>query len=640
MRRLLRRYSAQLAAGYVSLIVGVTLLGGLGLYVGVRDVYVGLLAQNLARTARVVAGELQPGDSAPRLSSLASQVGALTGARVTLIAHDGTVLADTESDPASMESHASRPEVRKAMLGGTGFAVRRSETLGRDMLYVAVPAKGGLVARLAVPTDAMGAAVGRLRLVTLIPLLAASVLGLVGAMRSTAKMTGPLRDMSEVARDMAAGRLTVRAPVDGPLETAELGASLNLLASNLESRLAELASERGRLETLLGGLPAGVVEVDRAYRIVRINSAAERLLRAKGRAGAQGQVGAQGQAGAESRAGADGQVVLGRHYSGLVRSYSLSDAVVGALEHGRAGQVEARIGSDPDDLVHVTVAPLRDPSGGVFGAVLVFEDLGPTRRDARVRRELVANVSHELKTPVAAIAALAETLTGAAASDPVTARRFAGHILRESERLGRLIGDLLELARLEARETPLDCRIVDLMVPVEAAAERFRPLMGRKGLEFATEFGGSGLWVLGDEHYLERAVTSLLDNALKFTPPGGRVQLSAVSRTNPQGLREVEVGVSDSGSGLKPEETERVFERFYRADPGRSRAPRDLSDAAGEPPSGAAGDAASGAPGAGIGLGLAIVKHIILGHGGTVGVESAGPGLGCRFWFRLPLASR
>jgi two-component system phosphate regulon sensor histidine kinase PhoR len=416
---------------------------------------------------------------------------------------------------------------------------------------------------------------------------------MVLAVRSAARVTAPLREISEVAREMGAGNLSARAPVEGPLEAAELGRNLNLLAANLEARLAELDAARSRLETLLNDLPSGVVEIDHDYAVVGANPAAERIL------------------------GFRLDKARGSHYSNLIRSYALARAVEGALQRGESSSLEVETGKEPDAAVHVGVSPLRESGGTALGAVLVIEDLGQTRRDARLRRELVANVSHELKTPVASIRALAETLSAGALSDPEAAGRFLEHIERESERLGRLVENLLELARLEAREARLETAPLDLAELVSRTVARFQPLMERKGIELTIETeAGRGPRVRGDEHYLERAVGNLLDNALKFTPEGGRVHVTVRLVEEPDSTgdpaRFAEVEVADTGPGLSAEAASRVFERFYRVAGDRSR------------------------EAGGTGLGLSIVKHIIRAHGGEVGVRSPRPGLGCRFWFRLP----
>lgn len=603
-----------MALTFVGLIL-LALLGlGVSLYHSERSVYIELLAENLARAAAVAGEEFGEARDAETLAILVRKVADLTGTRVTLIAHSGLVLADSQADPARMENHAGRPEVRTAILGGKGVAIRSSPTLGEEMLYIAVPAGDGMVARLAVPMTAVREAVNRLRYATLLPLAAVGVLGVALVLGLTRRMTEPLREMSGVAREMAAGNLEVRAPLEGPVEVAELGQTLNLLAANLSERMAEVDASRERLETLVAGLPAGVVEIDRDYRVVMANPAAERIL------------------------GFRLDQVRGRHYSALVRSYGLAQAVRTVFERGQSQKLEVELGEDPDQAVHVSVSPLRHPSGGAFGAVLVLEDLGQTRRDARMRRDLVANVSHELKTPVASIRALAETLAAGAAGDPAASTRFLAHIQRESERLARLVDDLLELARLEAEEVSMERAVIDPVRPVVRAVERFAPLMERRGLALSLEVCGrevgppgwrgwseagdadrldSGLRVAGDERYLERAVANLLDNAMKFTPEGGSVRVSVTRHeggSRDEGSGRVEIAVTDTGPGLNPEVIPLVFGRFYRADPGRARQ-----------------------GGGGTGLGLAIVKHIVQHHGGLVGAASEGPGRGARFWFILPL---
>ncbi len=588
--RWLDRFGPRLAMTYVTLIALAGLVVGGAVYIGVRDVYLDLVVKNLARTARVAGSETTSASDPLALTTIAREVAELTGARVTLVAHDGTVLADTQADPAAMENHGGRPEVRAARAGGTGVDVRRSETTGVRFLYVAVASGPDIVVRLAMPLAVVDAAIARLRLMALLPLAAACLVGAGLALRSARRITDPVRQLSEVARDMAAGNLELRAPLEGPAEVVELAAALNLLAERLQAHVGELAAAKERLESLVAGLPVGVVEVGRDHAVVTANPAAERLL--SFRAG-------------EAR---------GRHYSVVLSSFALAQAIAGALERGESRTLEVETDRSPDSVVEVAVSPRRDAHGRASGALLVLEDLGPTRREARVRRELVANVSHELKTPVAAIRAVAETLADGALGDPEAAGRFLDHIRRESERLAKLVDDLLELTRLEAGVEPLERASVDLRAVAARAVERFRPLAEKKRLRLGLA-EGPRLEVAGDEKYLERAVANLLDNAIKFTPENGEV--SVIVRREEAGAAgpEAVVEVRDSGAGLPPEAVSRVFERFYRADADRSR------------------------QAGGTGLGLAIVKHVVLAHGGRVGVFSAGPGLGCRFWFSVPLIS-
>lgn len=564
------------------------------LYFGLRDAYIGLLQSNLARSATAAAPEL--GDLSPvrgePMSRLALEAARLTGARATIVGADGTVLADSAADPASLENHATRPEIQAALAGRTGSDISRSASTGEEMLYVAASgrsAAGTRVAfRLAVPLTEIGGAISRLRALALIPLLVASVIGIIVGWRSAGRIAAPFRSISGAAREMAGGGLSVRAPVEGADEAIELARSLNRMASAQEADLLELAAAKRRLETLLAGLPVGVMELDRGYNVQSANIAAQRLL------------------------GFEIEAVLGRHYAGVLPArYGLSDAVVAALEGGESRTVEIDRGRGLDDVLQVSASPRRDPAGMVTGAVLVLEDLGQTRRDARARRELVANVSHELKTPVAAIGALAETLASGAMSDPEAAARFLEHIRTESARLARLVDDLLELARIEANETELAKRPVDLGSLIRRTVDRMAPLATQKSQRL--DFEGPApatLTVMGDEAYLERAVGNLVENALKYTPEGGWVRVGTAGLAAGEAL----VEVTDNGVGLTSEAAGRVFERFYRASPDRSRQT------------------------GGTGLGLAIVKHIVQAHGGTVGAQSAGPGQGSRFWFTLPLA--
>ncbi len=586
---------ARLAVAYVTLILVAGSLVGLVMYRGEYAVYVDVLSTSLTRSGGAAAAEVT---LLPRtgLQGFAREVASLTGARVTFIDQAGTVLADSELDPGQMENHLSRPEVQQALSGKVGRATRLSASVGERLLYVAVPVSGRgtpvRVVRLAISLAAVEAAVSRLRMITLAPLAVACVVAAIVALRAARGVTRPLEGMSVVARRLAAGDLSARAPVEGPDETAGLGRTLNLLAESLESRIAELQATREGLEELLRALPVGVIEIGRDYQLISANAAAESLLAFRI------------------------EDTRGKHYTSvLLASYALADAITRAVELGETTSLEVETGPADASVLHVNVSPRRAPGGRTDGAVLVLEDLSQTRRNERARRELVANVSHELKTPVAAIRALAETLSEGALADPEAAKRFLEHITRESERLAGLIGDLTELARLESSEWRPAREPVDMEATVAHTVDRLLPLARQKrqslSLRAPRVLEAGQAVVTGDEKYLERAVSNLVENAIKFTPEGGEIIVSVDRAASPDQL---EITVADTGPGLTPEAASRVFERFYRVDSDRARMR------------------------GGTGLGLAIVKHVALAHGGTAGVTSEGPGRGCSFWLRLPLA--
>ncbi|QIA27500.1 cell wall metabolism sensor histidine kinase WalK [Thermaerobacter sp. PB12/4term] len=434
------------------------------------------------------------------------------------------------------------------------------------------------------------------------------------------RVTRPVRELVAGARQLAAGEFERRVHVDGPDELVTLARAFNEMAARLQVTLRELRTEQARLATVVGAMTSGVLFIDGDGRLRLANPAARRLLDIPEQA-------------------------LGRDYISVTRHYGLARVIEEGLVGGQVVEHDVTIPPDPGAAprhVRVTVVPLGTDAGGATvpggvdvpgeagskfagrgamaaggkggGLVVVLHDISEIRRLEQIRRDFVANVSHELRTPVAAIQGFAETLLeGVIREDPATAERFAQVIHREAERMARLVQDLLDLARLESPEPGLQRERFDLRDSAAQAAERFRPRLEATGLRLEVQLSPEPVPVWADRHRLDQVWTNLLENARQYTPAGGTVTV-AVGREG-QGHQAMAVGeVRDTGRGIPPDVLPRIFERFYRVDPGRSRA---------------AG---------GTGLGLAIVKHIIEAHGGAVGAESQ-LGAGTVIRFRIPLAA-
>ena len=528
----------------------------------------------LAREARLV-GELWQRD--PTLpDSLADRTGRALGRRVTLVAPDGTVIGDSEFDGdslAALQNHATRPEVAQALTGRTGTARRSSPSTGDEELYVAVPVAGLGVARVSLPTESLDAVISSARR----DIATAALLALLGALTIaflfSRSVSRPVEELRDVARALADGDLARRPTLKAPGEVGELAVALRRLAEQLSSRLRALEADETLLLQLTESLNEGVIAVDTAHQVVRINETARRLLGVR--------------------------ATLPFPVDLLPRDVILGDAMAAAFAGETTEDAELVIAGR---TLNVTARPLDEG-----GAVLALFDLTRVRRLEAVRRDFVANVSHELRTPLTIVGGFAETL----AEDDVPAemrQQFAQRILGNTRRMQRIVDDLLDLSRIESGgwvPNPDDLDLRGVAAEVLGAA---RDAADAKGLHLETELDPQAIMAYADGTAVRQVLGNLVDNAVRHTA-AGRVVL--FSRPHPRG---VEVGVRDTGSGIPAEHLPRIFERFYRVDPGRSREQ------------------------GGTGLGLSIVKHLIEAHGGRVRAEST-PGEGTTISALFPARS-
>ena len=553
--------------------------------------------------ATIPAGGTAVADAAA-LEAFARRMGAATAMRITVVAHDGTVLADSEEDPALMENHRGRPEVATALAGSEGRARRVSATLEREMLYVAVPiAPGDLawsdgVVRVAVPASRVDPLLGHvLRLPLLVGLLLLAPILLLAYLVSRS-FTRPIECLRTMAVGVADGDLSHRVGLRRSDELGQLGQALNHMAGEMESRVSRLAAEEEQSAEILAAMSDGVLVLDISGLVVRVNEAAARML------------------------GASADDMTGRPLVQTARSFPVQAMAERARATGSMVTEEVRM---PDARVlWVQAVPLRLPrhapgwpsrAGDIATrqdeyaqVVLVFRDETARRRAEDVRRDFVANVSHELKTPLAGLSLLADTLQQAVHDDPEQAERFAERVGAEVGRLTDLVTDLLVLSRLEERApAAADAQIVDLAEIATAVVDGLRlpPEATQATIELHAP---TPVRMHGDSVQLTTLVRNLVENALRYNRPGGHVWVS-VRHEDGVNL----VVVRDDGLGIPRSEQARIFERFYRVDKARSRET------------------------GGTGLGLSIVKHVAEIHGGRVVVESTA-GVGSTFTVTLPAA--
>ncbi|HEV8579438.1 MAG TPA: ATP-binding protein [Thermoanaerobaculia bacterium] len=526
--------------------------------------------------------------SDPRLDpeTWVRRLAADSGVRVTLIRTDGVVVADSSVEPerlSTMENHLHRPEVEAALAGGRGMNVRKSATTGHTYVYVARtlghPRGGMLILRLAEPLEQLSVLRGQLAAAMALSALAAGIAILFTSLWLDRQLFEPLSRLISAAQDLALGRAN-RVAVPDEDELAALAMALNRLAATAEEQFEAVSKERDRLQEILASMSEGVLVVGPDARALMINPAFYRLFDLAGD-------------------------FIGRPVLEIIRHPGLARLVEDTLRLGepQSGQIEL---TAPERRTLLLASAAL--SGGARGAVVAARDTTELTRVADMRRDFVANVSHELKTPLAAIRGYAETLRDGALEEPPTARRFTERILNQCQRLQELLDDLLTLSRLEGVASSLELEPVDLHALVRRAVELLAATAREKRVEIAVEESPVPP-LLGDADGLERLLLNLLGNAIKYNRPDGKVTVK-LARTDGQAILEV----GDTGIGIAPEAIPRIFERFYRVDKGRAREE------------------------GGTGLGLAIVKHVAQAHGGQVEVESR-LGHGSTFRVKLPLAA-
>jgi two-component system, OmpR family, phosphate regulon sensor histidine kinase PhoR len=514
----------------------------------------------------------------------AAAVGREISVRVTMVAADGTVVGDSEIPPeqlSAVENHLDRPEIRDALAGGSGSASRYSSTLRTTMLYVALPmqTRGGErgVIRLALPFSELDTATARMRSALAGTLAVAVLLSVVLSYLFAGGITGYLRRIAGTAARLGRGDLGHRIPVRTRDELGDLAAAVNEMADRMQEQLGLLAAEKNRLDAILRGMGEGVMVADAAATVTLVNPAFAAFF---------------GAGDAE-----------GKKLFDISRHPVLHETFRHVVETGTGSTTELEL-VQPERTLLTNWVPLRERDL-LTGVVAVFHDITELKRLEDVRRDFVANVSHELRTPVAAIKGYAETLL--IHRDTGTADKFLQVIHDQAERLGNLVRDLLTLSRLDAARDAGEVAPVN----VAAVAAGVLSLLGTKAAEKGVSLTGEGIdcrSVTGDRYRIEQVLINLVENAIKFTPAGRSVTLTAGDADD-----FVRVSVADTGIGIPPKDLPRIFERFYRVDPGRSREE------------------------GGTGLGLAIVKHIVQLHGGTVSVAST-PGKGSVFSFTLKKA--
>ena len=584
-----RRLVWQLYPTYI--LLSLFVLFGLGWYIStaLRNFHYEQSAADLKARAQLVREQFQNEFDKSEDDIFREQIkrlGQSSGTRITIILKDGVVIADSDEDVSKMENHSRRPEIVAALTGDYGQSIRFSRTLGQTLMYVAIPffqnAQALGTVRTAVSISDIDETLGTIRQRLFI---AGFIIVLLAAPVSwwlSRRLSRPLELMTSAAQRFSHGELEKPLSVTGSLETQRLANAMNRMALDLADLIHREVEQRGEIEAILGCMVEGIIAVDNEERVIRMNSATAQLF------------------------GISANFEPGRPIHELIRNSELQRFIRRSMNLQEPLEDELTLLDTEKRYLHVQAAPLTGKLDERIGVLIVLHDLTRMRQLESVRRDFVANVSHELKTPITAIRGAVETLLDEDDIDE-TSQRFLDIVFKQSERLNALVEDLLDLSRIEQGVTEGGWDLQpELVKPLlESARNACESMITQQ--EISLEIKCPESTKVGmNQTLLEQAIINLLSNAVKYSPAGSRVIMEVTEDVN-----QVLIQVKDSGCGIAEEHLPRLFERFYRIDLARSRAL------------------------GGTGLGLAIVKHITLAHQGNVFVDST-VGKGSTFTIALP----
>lgn len=493
--------------------------------------------------------------------------------RITLIQLDGTVLVETHSDPLAMENHLYRPEIQQLIADGKGQEIRYSTTLDAELLYHAVPLvqEGQTTAylRVGLPIEQLNTVYHNIWIIIFISFFIAFLIIVMLATKLTNQLITPIEDARNVANQLAKGNFSARTYEGVNLEVGELNRSINLLAENLEQITKTYEVQQDRLETLIENMGSGLLLINTKGDITLVNRSCKDIFQE------------------------DTDQWLNNLYYHVIKHKEIIKFIQEILltEKRQRRQLSIPMAIE---MRHVDVygAPILGSDDNLNGVVLVFHDITELKKLEQARKDFVANVSHELKTPVTSLKGFTETLLAGAMEDRALREKFITIIANESERLESLIYDLLELSKIEGSKSLLTMQEIDLAQLIDEVLPIFSEKTDAKGIKLKKKITGEST-ISADPHRLKQIVINLINNAIMYTPENGEVTVRVREQTET-----VVLEVQDTGIGISKKEIPRIFERFYRVDRARSRN--------------------SG----GTGLGLAIVKHLVEAHKAKMSVES------------------
>jgi len=527
------------------------------------------IGEEMAAGARIIALM-----SVEEIAGHAKELAESARARLTLIDAAGRVTADSELGDAETDGHLNRSEIQEARLRGVGKAVRYSHTLKKEMLYVAIPLREGSrttgyirlsrpLKEITLSIDGIGGAVYGILLGTVIVLLLMALL-------FSLKMLSPIGRLAAFTGKVRTGDVSGALRLESQDEIGQLSENINEIVTALQEKIRTADEEKRKLESLFSGMSEGVMVLDAGNRIESVNR------------------------GMEEMTGRSRGEVIGKTLLEAFRNIGLHDALERFQEKKETVYEEIGLGDDRSVMMDVTISAVRGETGGERKTMLVFHDVTRLKKLERVRTDFVANVTHEIRTPLTAIIGFAETLEQGAFENPETARKFLRTIRENAGRLNRLVDDLLTLSGLELGEAKLHLEGVRIEEALDQVLAVVEARAAEKGLAIRKEIAGELPLIIADRDRLAQILINILDNAIKFTPVGGAIAITA----SPGEADFLTVRIADTGVGIPKGEIPRLGERFYRADKTRSREP------------------------GGTGLGLSIVKHLMMAHSGRVIIDS------------------
>ena len=585
---MIKKISCKLFFTYIIIIIICVTFTGILAIISLRNFYINHLSSNLKSNATLVANILEDDLSTNNLSQIklkTKDLGKELETRITIIDINGIVLGDSEKDPALMENHADRPEIKEALQGKIGNSIRYSSTLEIDMLYIAIPIiKNGQilgVVRLSLPLTDVNRGIANLRKIIILATLIALAIASITSLIISLTITRPLQEMTKVSQKISKGDFSKKLKICRQDEIGQLANSLNLMSEELENKIRIISEDKDKMKVVLSSVIEGIIAIDKEGRIILFNDALKNMT------------------------DYSSDRVLGKFHWEIIRNNQLNELLKEVLQKGQPLTQEITIFSPQEKIFRASANPLTEKNE-VWGAVVVLNDITEIKKLEKMRSEFVANVSHELRTPLTSIQGFVETLKDGAINDPGKAQYFLEIIEKQSNRLNNLIEDILQLSKIESQEIIMNLQSINLRDLIDKTISEFKKKIEQKNHKIKINISPQLPLIKADPEQIEVVFRNLLDNAIKYTPNGGEIYISAFEKAE-----NIYIEVADNGIGISAEHLPRIFERFYRADKDRSR---KLG---------------------GTGLGLAIVKHIVQAHGGTIGVESK-PGKGSKFFFTLP----
>lgn len=555
-----------------------------------RQFYIAQTASDLKARAHLL--EQQIGQyleplKAETIDALCKEAGKLASNRITVILPSGAVIGDTREEPRHMDNHATRPEIAVALKGETGNSIRRSATLQQRMMYVAIPLRKNkeivAVVRTSLPVTAIFDELTDIRIKIGIGGLLIAIIAAAISLLISRQYSRPVEELKQGADRFARGELDHRLMPPDSEELAALADAMNQMARQLDNRIKTIDNQRHELETVLSSMVESLLAVDGRERIISLNLAAARWF------------------------GIDIRKVQGRSVQEVIRDLALQKFVTTALQNQERMESDITVFQNGERVLNVNSSPLLDTDRKRKGTLIIFNDVTQLRRLENLRRDFVANVSHEIKTPLTAIKGFVETLHQGGVDNPEETARFLGIVRKHVDRLDSIIDDLLSLSRIEQEDEArtISFETQHIRKVFATATQICRAKAEQKKIEI-NQSCPDELQAKFEPSLLEQAVVNLLDNAIKYSDSGSKILLEAVRYDG-----SVRISITDQGIGIAKKHLPRLFERFYRVDKARSR---KLG---------------------GTGLGLAIVKHIAQAHGGRITVESK-LGEGSTFTLVLP----